>query len=60
MGDGRATALMFAFAIGTLGKFASFPLPDDRFYFVFIAGMLFIVLTRWKPRFDTATGRLSA
>ncbi len=60
MGDGRANALMFAFAIGTLGKFASFPLPDDRFYFVFIAGMLFIVLTRWKPRFDTATGRLSA
>ncbi len=60
MGTGRANALMFALAIGTLGKFASFPLPDDRFYFVFIAGMLFIVLTRWKPRFDIVSGRIPA
>ena len=53
---GRGNALMFALAIGTLGKFASFPLPDDRFYFPFIAGMLIVVLTMWKPRFD-AIGR---
>lgn len=52
MGTGRANALMFALAIGTLGKFASFPLPDDRFYFVFIAGMAVIVAVCWKPRFN--------
>lgn len=52
MGTGRENALMFALAIGALGKFVSFPLPDDRFYFIFIAGMAIILLTRWKPRFD--------
>ncbi|HWK64467.1 MAG TPA: hypothetical protein VNS34_05980 [Rhizobiaceae bacterium] len=51
-GSVRANALVFALAIGTLGKFASFPLPDDRFYFVFIAGMAMLLVTMWKPRFD--------
>ncbi|WP_309085817.1 hypothetical protein [Chelativorans sp.] len=50
MGDPRANALVFALAIGTLGKFASFPLPDDRFYFVFIAGMALVLVAAWKPR----------
>ena len=54
MGEGRANALAFALAIGTLGKFASFPLPDDRFYFVFIAGMAIVLVAAWKPRFDPA------
>jgi hypothetical protein len=53
-GVGRESALMFAMAIGTLGKFASFPLPDDRFYFVFIAGMAMLLVIMWKPRFDIA------
>jgi hypothetical protein len=48
---GRANALAFACAIGTLGKFASFPLPDDRFYFVFIAGMAIVLIAAWKPSF---------
>lgn len=52
--DARKNALMFALAIGALGKFASFPLPDDRFYFVFIAGMAVLIATIWKPRFDVA------
>lgn len=52
IGAGRANALVFAMAIGTLGKFASFPLPDDRFYFVFIAGMAMVLVAAWKPRFD--------
>jgi hypothetical protein len=52
MGSGRENALMFALAIGTLGKFASFPLPDDRFYFAFIAGMAIILASKWNPRFD--------
>ncbi|HTV72005.1 MAG TPA: hypothetical protein VMF90_26025, partial [Rhizobiaceae bacterium] len=55
--DARANALVFALAIGTLGKFASFPLPDDRFYFVFIAGMAILLVTMWKPRFDVAPSR---
>lgn len=53
-GSGRANALVFALAIGTLGKFASFPLPDDRFYFIFIGGMAILLATMWKPRFDIA------
>jgi hypothetical protein len=52
MGEPRANALAFALAIGALGKFASFPLPDDRFYFVFVAGMALVLVASWKPRFD--------
>lgn len=51
-GTGRENALMFALAIGMLGKFASFPLPDDRFYYIFTAGMAILVVAMWKPRFD--------
>ncbi|MBX3569158.1 MAG: hypothetical protein KF914_13935 [Rhizobiaceae bacterium] len=54
---GRGHALLFAMAIGTLGKFASFPLPDDRFYFVTIAGMAILLVVLWKPRFDVAPAR---
>lgn len=57
LGAGRENALMFALAIGTLGKFASFPLPDDRFYFVFTAGMAMLLVVMWKPRFDVALGK---
>jgi len=56
-GTGRENALMFALAIGTLGKFASFPLPDDRFYFVFIAGMAVLLIVMWKPRFDATPAK---
>lgn len=52
MGSGRANALAFALVIGALGKFASFPLPDDRFYFVFIAGLAVLLAAAWKPRFE--------
>jgi hypothetical protein len=52
IGSGRENALIFALAIGTLGKFASFPLPDDRFYFTFTAIMALILVCQWKPRFD--------
>lgn len=44
--------LMFALMIGIGGKFASFPLPDDRFYFPFIAGIILILLSNWRPRLD--------
>lgn len=56
-GGDRENALVFALAIGTLGKFASFPLPDDRFYFVFIGAMSMVLVTMWKPRFDVAGAR---
>jgi len=49
---GRGNALIFALAIGTLGKFASFPLPDDRFYFTFIPAMGLLLIAAWKPRLD--------
>ncbi|MFN3549412.1 MAG: hypothetical protein ACK4U0_18150 [Mesorhizobium sp.] len=52
---GRINALVFALAIGTLGKFASFPLPDDRFYFTFIAAMGLLLIAAWKPRIDLTT-----
>lgn len=52
MQGGRANALAFALAIGTLGKFASFQLPDDRFYFVFMSGMALVLAAAWKPRFE--------
>ncbi len=48
----RGNALVFALLIGTLGKFASFPLPDDRFYFAFIAGLIVILAGEWRPDFS--------
>lgn len=48
----RVHALAFMLFIATLGKFASFPLPDDRFYFVFIAGFALVLLAAWKPQFS--------
>jgi hypothetical protein len=51
-GRGRENALMFALMIGTLGRFASFPLPDNRIYFVFMAGMAILLVTMLKPCFD--------
>lgn len=48
----RGNAIMFALAIGALGKFASFPLPEDRLQFVTLAGMAMVLLAMWKPRLD--------
>ena len=56
MPAGRGNALLFAMVIGTLGKFASFPLPDDRFYFVTIGGMVLLMAVYWRPRFDVVIG----
>ncbi|HMQ58566.1 MAG TPA: hypothetical protein PKE65_08455, partial [Rhizobiaceae bacterium] len=52
--DRAQSALLFAMLIGLPGKFVSFPLPDDRFYFVFISVMAVVLATVWKPRFDLA------
>ncbi|GHC75476.1 hypothetical protein [Limoniibacter endophyticus] len=48
----RVHAFIFAMLIGTLGKFASFPLPDDRFYLIFIMGLFVCLAVQWKPRFN--------
>jgi hypothetical protein len=32
----------------------TFPLPDDRVYFIFVAPFLMILLEAWKPDFSTA------
>lgn len=48
----RSNAIVFAMIIGALGKFASFPLPDDRFYFVFIAGLALVLAVQWRPDFS--------
>ncbi|MEO1703278.1 MAG: hypothetical protein AAFR71_14620 [Pseudomonadota bacterium] len=51
MGDRRAEAVFAACLLGLGGKFVSFPLPDDRFYFIFIAGMAISAALIIKPRF---------
>jgi hypothetical protein len=48
----RVHALCFMMTIATFGKFASFPLPDDRFYFIFIAAFALILMSAWKPQFQ--------
>ncbi|MEO1745962.1 MAG: hypothetical protein AAFR13_05460, partial [Pseudomonadota bacterium] len=50
-GDRRAEAVFLACLLGLGGKFLSFPLPDDRFYFVFVAGMALSLALIAKPRF---------
>lgn len=57
-GKGRAprfNALMFALTIAVAGKFVSFPLPDDRYYFALVAGMILVLVTNWKPQFSSVS-----
>ncbi|MGB6118233.1 MAG: hypothetical protein WBF87_08430, partial [Mesorhizobium sp.] len=49
----RSNALIFAMVIGALGKFASFPLGEDRLYFPFVIGMTLMLAIVW-PRVDEA------
>ncbi|MBE7185226.1 MAG: hypothetical protein INR68_12585 [Methylobacterium mesophilicum] len=60
VGHERTHALIFALAIGVLGKFASFPLPDDRFLFAFTAGLLILVPVALRPRFDLERLQMTA
>ncbi|MEW9613004.1 hypothetical protein AB3G45_04010, partial [Shinella sp. S4-D37] len=53
----RFNALMFALAIAVAGKFASFPLPEDRYYFALVAGMILLIVTNWKPQFSSVPPR---
>jgi hypothetical protein len=53
----RFNALMFALVIAVAGKFASFPLPEDRYYFKLIASMAILLVANWKPQFSSAPVR---
>lgn len=59
-GNSRFDGLVFALVIGALGKFVSFPLPDDRVYFPFIASLAVLLIATWKPRFDLVAATRSA
>ncbi len=48
----KGTAMLFAIILCFGGKFITFPLPDDRTYFVFVVAFAMILLEAWKPRLD--------
>lgn len=56
----RINAIIFALAISVAGKFASFPLPEDRLYFPAIACMALLLVIALKPRFDLGYGGAKA
>lgn len=45
----RQSALLAAAVLTIGGKFALFPLPDDRLYMVFLLTMTLVLLEIWKP-----------
>ncbi len=47
----RASMMLTAIVLCFLGKFVTFPLPDDRVYFMFVAAFAIIFLEAWKPSF---------
>lgn len=55
----RFNGLMFALTIAVAGKFVSFPLPEDRYYFALTAGMALLLVANWKPQFASASHRKS-
>ena len=46
------TVMLVAIILCFGGKFITFPLPDDRTYFVFVIAFAMILLEAWKPRLD--------
>ncbi len=50
--DRRASAMLVAIILCFGGKFITFPLPDDRTYFVYVVAFAMILLETWKPRLD--------
>jgi hypothetical protein len=58
--DRSATLVLTAIVLCFLGKFVTFPLPDDRVYFIFVAPFLMILLEAWKPDFASSTAALAS
>ena len=56
----RGTMMLVAIVLCLGGKFVSFPLPDDRVYFMFIVAFAAVLLEGWKPRFSLTSERLRA
>ncbi|HEX2018414.1 MAG TPA: hypothetical protein VGO17_05695 [Aurantimonas sp.] len=52
--DRNATMVLTAIVLCFIGKYVTFPLPDDRVYFIFVAPFLMILLEAWKPDFSSA------
>ena len=52
--DRSATMVLTAILLCFMGKYVTFPLPDDRVYFIFVAPFLMILLEAWKPEFSRA------
>ncbi len=50
--DRRGSAMLVAIILCFGGKFITFPLPDDRTYFVYVIAFAMILLETWKPRLD--------
>ncbi|MCP4319833.1 MAG: hypothetical protein GY789_28605 [Hyphomicrobiales bacterium] len=51
---GTAAKLLLALILCVGGKFITFPLPDDRVYFLYILLTAVLLIESWKPRFDLA------
>lgn len=54
---GTAAKLLLAMILCIGGKFITFPLPDDRVYFLYILLAAVLLIESWKPRFDLARPR---
>ncbi len=60
-GPGRhGTMMLTAIVLAFGGKFLTFPLPDDRVYFMFVAGFAIILFEAWKPTVSTISRRPAA
>ena len=51
---GTAAKLLLAVILCVGGKFTTFPLPDDRVYFLYVLLAAVLLIEAWKPRFDLA------
>jgi hypothetical protein len=58
--DRSATMVLVALVLCFGGKFVTFPLPDDRVYFIFVAPFLMILLEAWRPRFERTVPAVAA
>lgn len=56
----RNTAMLVAIILCFGGKFVTFPLPDDRTYFVYVIAFAMILLETWKPRLDLDTVKIQS
>ncbi len=52
------TMMLVAIVLCFCGKFVTFPLPDDRVYFMLVVAFAAVLLEAWKPRFSLTPARL--